>query len=96
MDTKLETLIKIVGDAKAKIALAKMCNDGRKRDKLVREAKSEAQRMITPFNDDIKKVCHLKNNGMEDEFTWGFLESDLDKVFSILCELKETSKKIND
>lgn len=89
MDTKLETLIKIVGDAKAEIALARMCNDGRKRDKLVREAKTKAQQMIVPIEDEIKELCHLKNNGMEDVFTWGFLEDDLDKFFNMLCELKD-------
>lgn len=89
MNTKLDTLIKIVGDAKTEIALARMCNDGRKRDKLVREAKTKAQDMIKPIEDEIKELCHLKNNGMEDVFDWGFLEDDLDKVYNILSELKD-------
>ena len=58
----------------------------RKRDKAIREAKTEAQKLVYPYKAILSDICH-KDNLNGELFDWGHLESDLQDVYRILTDL---------
>ena len=82
----IEEYIHIVKDALDKILLAERTIDRRKRDKAIRDAKTEAHNMIFPHKETLIEICQIKN--LYDElFDWGHLEGDLEDVYRKLKEL---------
>lgn len=76
----------IVESALNKILLAERTIDKRKRDKAIREAKTEAQNMVYPYKNILTDICHKEYlNG--ELFDWGHLEDDLQDVYTKLKEL---------
>lgn len=82
----INEILQIVENARTTIALAKGCRDGRKREKRIKEAKLKAQELLEPIKAEIKYLCNYDINGMDDLFSWGFIESDLNKVYDILSK----------
>ena len=83
---KIEKILFIVESALNKILLAERTIDKRKRDKAIREAKTEAQKLVYPYKAILSDICH-KDNLNGELFDWGHLESDLQDVYRILTDL---------
>lgn len=88
----IDEILLIIDKARTGIVLAIKCRDSRKRDKQIKEAKLKAQELIEPFEAEIKYLCNFENNGMDDLFSWGFIEDDLDKVYNILSEIDKNNR----
>lgn len=82
----IEEYIHIVKGALDKILLAEKTIDRRKRDKAIRDAKTEALNMIYPHKAKLTEICQIKNLG-DELFDWGHLEGDLEDVYMKLKEL---------
>lgn len=82
----IEEYMHIVKDAWEKIALAERTIDRRKRDKAIRDAKTEALNMVYPHKARLIEICQMENLG-DELFDWGHLTGDLYDVYKKLEEL---------
>ena len=83
---EIKLMCSIVESALNKILLAERTIDKRKRDRAIRDAKTEAQNMVYPYKALLLDICHIDNLG-DELFDWGHLEGDLHNVYSKLKEL---------
>lgn len=83
---ELYNMISDVEGALKEICLAERTIDKRKRGKAIHDAKVNAQNMVYSYKTVLIDICHLENLG-EELFDWGHLESDLDRVCTILKDL---------
>lgn len=87
----IKKYISVVDEALSIIYKAKKTKDGRRRDKMIREAEKEAQDLVYPYKAILTDICHKEY--LNDElFDWGHLESDLQDVYRILTELKNKNE----
>ena len=83
---EIKQLLSIVESALNKILIAERTIDKRRRDKAIRDAKTEAHNMVYPYKAILTDICNKEYlNG--EPFDWGHLESDLQDVYRILTEL---------
>lgn len=83
-------LLNTINKALRMIEFAKLCKDGRKRNKQIRDAKVKAQEIVWPLANRIRTYCEHQNLlGRDDLFTIGFLESDLEIVKQLLLEARD-------
>lgn len=83
-DEELKNILSIVSEAQDIIFCAKSCYDKRKKDKLIREAKSNAQDMVLPYRTLLEEELDFDLN--VELFSWWFLERDLQDVHKKLTE----------
>ena len=83
---EIRKCISVVESALKDIYLAERTIDKRKRNKAIHDAKVDAQNMVYPYKTVLIDFCHLENLG-EGLFDWGHLESDLERVCTILKDL---------
>ena len=83
---EIKLMCSIVESALNKILLAERTIDKRKRDKAIRDAKTEAQNMVYPYKTALIEICHKEDIG-DELFDWGHLESDLQDVYSKLTDI---------
>lgn len=83
---EIKLMCSIVESALNKILLAERTIDKRKRDRAIRDAKTEAQNMVYPYKALLLDICHIDNLG-DELFDWGHLEGDLHNVYTKLKEL---------
>lgn len=83
---EIQEYISIVERALNEILLAERTIDKRKRDKAIRDAKTEAQNLVYPYKALLIDICHIDNLG-DELFDWGHLEVDLHNVYNKLKEL---------
>ena len=83
---EIQKYISIVEEALRKIYMASRTIDKRRREKAIRDAKTEAQNMVYPYKNILTDICHKEYlNG--ELFDWGHLEDDLQDVYTKLKEL---------
>ena len=83
---EIQEYISIVERALNEILIAEMTIDKRKRDKAIRDAKTEAQNLVYPYKALLIDICHIDNLG-DELFDWGHLEGDLQEVHRRLKEM---------
>lgn len=85
----IKKYLSIVEEALSKIHLAERTIDKRRREKAIREAKTEAQNMVYPYKAMLIDICRKEDLG-DELFDWGHLEGDLQDVYTKLKELYNT------
>ena len=87
---EIQEYILIVTEALRKIHMAERTIDKRKRDKAIRDAKTEAQNLVLPYRETFEEELDLDYNG--ELFSCGFIENDLQTVRDKLSEMMRTNK----
>ena len=83
---EIQEYISIVEEALRKIYMAERTIDKRKRDKAIRDAKTEAQNMVYPYKALLTDICNIENLG-DELFDWEHIEGDLRIIYAKLKEL---------